>query len=93
MVVLSYDWVCCDYKFESTEDQGTDFKTLFVLCLFCQQLPPKVFYKFDTTHMIQKRKKNNNCNVHGLKFIYSEKATKFCEIFTYLLTVCTVVKS
>ena len=29
----------------------------------------------------------------GLKFIYSEKATKFCEIFPYLLTVCTVVKS
>ena len=26
-----------------------------------------------------------------LKFIYSEKATKFCEIFTLLLTVCTVV--
>ena len=28
-----------------------------------------------------------------LKFIYSEKATKFCEIFHLLLTVCTVVKS
>ena len=28
---------------------------------------------------------------HGiLKFIYSEKATKFCEIFPLLLTVCTV---
>ena len=28
-----------------------------------------------------------------LKFIYSEKATKFCEIFPLILTVCTVVKS
>ena len=28
-----------------------------------------------------------------LKFIYSEKATKFFEIFPLLLTVCTVVKS
>ena len=28
-----------------------------------------------------------------IKFIYSEKATKFCEIFTLLLTVGTVVKS
>ena len=28
-----------------------------------------------------------------LKFIYSEKATKFCEISTLLLTVCTVVNS
>ena len=28
-----------------------------------------------------------------IRFIYSEKATQFCEIFTYLLTVCTVVKS
>ena len=29
----------------------------------------------------------------SLKFIYSEKAAKFCEIFHLLLTVCTVVKS
>ena len=28
-----------------------------------------------------------------VKFIYSEKATKFCEIFPLLLTECTVVKS
>ena len=28
-----------------------------------------------------------------IKFIYSEKATKFCKIFPLLLTVCTVVKS
>ena len=28
-----------------------------------------------------------------LKFIYSEKATKFFEIFPLLLTLCTVVKS
>ena len=28
-----------------------------------------------------------------LKYIYSEKATKVCEIFPLLLTVCTVVKS
>ena len=27
-----------------------------------------------------------------VKFIYSEKATKFCEIFPLLLTVCNVVK-
>ena len=28
-----------------------------------------------------------------LKFIYSKKPTKFCEIFLLLFTVCTVVKS
>ena len=28
-----------------------------------------------------------------LKFIYSEKATEFCEISPLLLTVCTAVKS
>ena len=28
-----------------------------------------------------------------LKFIYSEKATKFCEIFTILLTTVHTVKS
>ena len=31
--------------------------------------------------------------VRILKFIYSEKATKLCEIFTLFLTVCTIVKS
>ena len=31
--------------------------------------------------------------VTPVKFIYSEKAAKFCEIFPLLLTVCTVVKS
>jgi hypothetical protein len=30
---------------------------------------------------------------YTLKFIYSEKATKFCEIVPLLLTVSTVVKS
>ena len=30
---------------------------------------------------------------HILKFIYSEKATNFCEISTLLLSVCTVDKS
>ena len=29
----------------------------------------------------------------AVKFIYSEKATKFCKIFTLLLSVCTVDKS
>ena len=28
-----------------------------------------------------------------VKFIYSKKATKFCDIFPLLLTVCTAVKS
>ena len=49
-----------------------------------------------------KRKKEVNFDLHiakdffeqlSLKFIYSEKATKFCEIFTLLLSVCTVDKS
>ena len=30
---------------------------------------------------------------HHIKFIYSEKATEFCEIFPFLLLyLCTVVK-
>ena len=32
-------------------------------------------------------------NTQLLKFIYSERVTKFCEIFPLLLTVCTVVRS
>ena len=33
------------------------------------------------------------CELIFLKFIYSEKATKFCEIFTLLLTGTTLDKS
>ena len=32
------------------------------------------------------------CFLLLLKFIYSEKAAKFCEIFPLILTACTVVK-
>ena len=32
-------------------------------------------------------------STYEVKFIHSEKATKFCEIFLFHLTVCTVVKS
>ena len=38
-------------------------------------------------------KKSGAGSFFMIKFIYSEKATKFCEIFPFLLTVCTVVKS
>ena len=31
--------------------------------------------------------------IFGIKFIYSEKATKFCEIFTSLLSYVVPVKS
>ena len=31
--------------------------------------------------------------IFSLKFIYSEKATEFCEIFTLLLTAVHTVKS
>ena len=34
-----------------------------------------------------------NLNVVSFKFIYSKKAIKFYEIFTSLLSVCTVDKS
>ena len=37
---------------------------------------------------------NSQCSIFmHVKFIYSEKSTKFCKIFTLLLIVCTVVKS
>jgi hypothetical protein len=39
--------------------------------------------------MIKENKQTN----HSLKFIYSEKAAKFCEIFPILLTGWTAVKS
>ena len=36
---------------------------------------------------------HNQFLTKAVKFIYSEKATQFCEIFLLLLTVYTVVKS
>ena len=36
---------------------------------------------------------NNTQLADDINFIYSEKATKFCEIFPLHLTVCTGVKS
>ena len=44
------------------------------------------------THRRNRRKLFADC-ILILKFIYSEKAAKFCEIFTLLLTVCTAVKN
>ena len=42
----------------------------------------------------EKRTKLTILSIFSLvKFVYCEKATKFCEIFSLLLTVCTVVKS
>ena len=39
-------------------------------------------------------KKNQKSHIsHFLKFIYSEKATKFCEIFTLLLSYVVPIKS
>ena len=35
----------------------------------------------------------SNFLLSSYKFIYSVKTTKFCDIFTLLLTVCTLVKS
>ena len=39
------------------------------------------------------KKKKNQYLPECLKFTYSEKATKLCEIFSLLLNVCTVLKS
>ena len=39
------------------------------------------------------KQRSKYISLNFLKFIYSEKATKLCEIFTLLLAVCTVVRS
>ena len=43
-----------------------------------------------TTQWLQPKMRKRSC---VLKFIYSEKATKFCEIFTLLLSYVVPVKS
>ena len=42
---------------------------------------------------LQKWKKLTHDLNHDLKFVYSEKATKFCEILTLLLSYVVLVKS
>ena len=45
-------------------------------------------------NLLNKNVKTNFCGLFSkLKFIYSEKATKFCEIFTLLLSYVVSVKS
>ena len=48
------------------------------------------FYSFNS--LKKKKYLSTMLDYWHLKFIYSEKATKFCEIFPLILTVCTVVK-
>ena len=58
----------------------TVFYVLHIISLFLEQKkrPGNKLVSSETTH---------------LKFIYSEKATKFCEIFTLLLSYVVPVKS
>ena len=56
-----------------------------------------IFIETDDCRKIQDFKREQNVFEFdaqlALKFIYSEKATKFCKISTLYLTVCIVVKS
>ena len=66
--------------------------------LFCYQrfLPfTMAFHSMAKANLNKSQELVTNMNSASkyIKFIYSEKATKFREIFTLLLTVCTVVKS
>ena len=49
-------------------------------------------FHFQQSHSSSRLEKTN-WKLLELKFIYSEKATKFCEISTLLSSVCTVDKS
>ena len=58
-------------------------------------------YRFLSLLLLKKTTRSNDVLIsnygipllNNIKFIYSEKATKFFEIFPLLLTVCNVVKS
>jgi hypothetical protein len=59
----------------------------FDLCIKSFTLMSVMWYAMLACH------KKSDLICDEIKFIYSEKATKFCEIFTLLLTVCNVVKN
>ena len=44
-------------------------------------------------HQFISQQRQQNCERKSLKFIYSEKATKFCEIFNLLLSYVVPVRS
>ena len=52
-----------------------------------------IYLEIIFTFKCQIWRKTCGCAWYFIKFIYSEKDTKFCEIFPLHLTVCTVVKS
>ena len=53
----------------------------------------KMFYSFIDNPGLESFFKDKSSQKVILKFIYSEKATKFCEIFALLLTTVHTVKS
>ena len=72
---------------------GKEFEIAFNLCFQCCD-PPLGNHLF----LVEQCTWSHPVMAHhfphcSVKFIYSEKATIFCEIFPLLLTVCTVVKS
>ena len=69
---------------------------------YCPQIEKNGNRKTNQSSITLKLVESMNCALNKIlsyiknsyvKFIYSEKATKFCETFPLLLTVCTVVKS
>ena len=85
------EWITCLSKhLDKLEKKDNDIISAYLhvpLCLF-----PDTFFIF-VQRWSNKWQAEFLCNSRLLKFIYSEKATKFCKIFPLLLTLCTVVKS
>ena len=85
--VITWYYIRCHVM----KDQGYHVKTFRILSFFSTKMtsrwnnPCKIFQRIE----IISRKKYSEL----LKFIYSEKATKFCEIFPLLLTTVHTVKS
>ena len=84
--MLRYKAIMVPMTYYSTSKKTAVMIVVLIWVLaFLIALPTAFFYQF--THI------QDPSSGVKVKFIYPEIATKFCEIFTLLLTVCTVVKS
>ena len=73
--------------FTRPRDQDLCISICQLVCDIKKTNPP--IHQFSNSRVLSASK----CFLKPLKFICSEKATKFCKIFPLLLTVCTVIKS
>jgi hypothetical protein len=84
-----FSWITSPWS----EIENVFQKFVSIFAIYINKTPQNYFSPFPTKKWLFDAYWNIYFLFRILKFIYSEKATKFSEIFTLLWTMCTVVNS